>query len=638
MSYDINFGTGELGDFSISEGAIQNINSYAEITEIDSNTVTIDNITEGQFETFRAGVEVMLHVSATNRETAEHLGKFLFAQIILTKGNVLTLDKNVEEFFQGVDLDFEYLQVITIPNFDCVRIARDAVITAPPYHAFKHTGGIVILRAFNNIELYGNIDLRECGIPYNRQNSLRPLHWQESEAQGALDKSKFSGQENFITAERFLLNAGDGACILIAKNLITDENARIGNPSTHGSACCRGAADSCGVKPSNITNIGGSTILIAADNISNFSPKIIAKYRSSELPKGKGLCRCYIATNSFLPHDEGLYSHDFLTDKARVQNLGIENFGNGSFGDATNPTNCFNNYAKILSVADGGHRLLIDNKSLSGLAPLKTGALVLVQSLQSGKFTVARILDIKNNAVILDKPFNFNEDAQIISIPEFSNLTINTNYSGTKKFNGTGGVLAVAVADTFNLENGKLNVEGKGGNNCEPQGNLPDRLILGTGAGSVFILAKKLVLNENSRIGSLHSGEGEGGRLGGSNPGGSNAGGGYSGVSADVTDPFGAGGGYKFGGGSKGAGSGFSQGGSSFNFDFSKVEHSPELNGANLFLVVGEMVGFSIANISTGGKGAKGAQNGACGYGGGGNATQAGGNAGSCFIYCQKKF
>ena len=36
------YGDGELGDLEISEGAVQDINSYAHITAINQNTVTID--------------------------------------------------------------------------------------------------------------------------------------------------------------------------------------------------------------------------------------------------------------------------------------------------------------------------------------------------------------------------------------------------------------------------------------------------------------------------------------------------------------------------------------------------------------------------------------------------------------------
>ena len=362
----------------------------------------------------------------------------------------------------------------------------------------------------------GNIDLTDCGIPANRKNALRPLHFQETAANGLTDKARLAGRENFITKDRFLLNAGDGALFLMTKNLVCDENSRIGNPKTHGAQFCRGAVDSVGVKPSNITNIGGSTILIAAENIENFTPKIIAKYRSADKPEGKGLCRCYIASNTELRTDEGLYAKDIISNENRVRELGIENFGDGSFGDCVNPATPLNNYAEVVDISQGGYKFRTKNLTLSGMALFSTNALVMALAVQksdtftkdAGKFIIGRIIKRENNSFILDKPFDISTEkynVQLISIPQFNNLTISNNYTATPKYDGKKqGVFAVAVADTFNLEGGKINVEGKGGaapyrraglayiGNAQNCGRLP----IGEGHGSVFILAKNLVLND----------------------------------------------------------------------------------------------------------------------------------------------
>ena len=670
MAFDLkNVGgylNGEMGDISIADGIYDKINSYVRVRKITGNVIEIDidSMAEGNYVTFRAGVEIMLHVSCTNRTTADHLGKYIFATITLVSDDTLTLDKNVGEFFDGVNLDYESVQAIAVINADCIHLEKGGILSPPVFNPYTFVGGILVIKCWDTFYFDGgNIDLTDCGIHYNRKNSLRPLTTQETASSGESDFAKLSGQENFITADRFLLNAGDGACIIIAKNLICNDESRIGNPNTHGAAYCRGHKTSTGVKPSNITNLGGSSILIAADNIINFTPKIIAKYRSADKPEGRGLARCYIASNTVLPADEGLYSYDILSDPARVRNLGVEDFGNGSFGDFTNPNFQFNNYAKVTAISQNGYRFNFTDKTLNGLAPLRLNALILALATQktdkytqdAGACVVGRVMRLQGNSIVLDRNLNVDVEKyniQLITLPEFSNLTISNNFTATPKFDGDkGGVCAFAVSDTLNIEGGKINVEGKGG--AVPYGRaglnfignsqINNKLPIGEGNGSVFILAKNIVMNENSRIGATYSGEGEGGKFGGSNPTGTNAGGGYSGAPAESNDLTGAGGGFIGGGGSTGlGGNGFNGGTSSLgDFDSSKVVggyggsngKNGGKAGSHLMIIADTIKNFTQAAISTGGAGAKGAQNGAASFGGGGSKFGGGGSGGFAFIY-----
>lgn len=670
MAFNLNdiylYGDGEMGDISIADGIYDKINSYVRVRKITGNVIEIDidSMAEGNYVTFRAGTEIMLHVSCTNRTTADHLGKYIFTKITLVSDDTLTLDKNVGEFFDGVNLDYESVQAIAVINADCIHLEKGGILSPPVFNPYTFVGGILVIKCWATFYFNGgHILLEDCGIPYNRKNSLRPLTTQETAANGESDFAKLAGQENFITADRFLLNAGDGACMIITKNLICNDESRIGNPNTHGAAYCRGHQTSVGVKPSNVTNIGGSTILLAADKIVNFTPKIIAKYRSADKPEGRGLARCYIASNAVLPADEGLYSYDILSDPARVRNLGVEDFGNGSFGDFTNPNFQFNNYAKVTAISQNGYRFSFTDKTLNGLAPLRLNALILALATQkTGKYTndagacvVGRVVRLQGNSIVLDSPLNVDAEkynVQLITLPEFSNLTISNNFTATPKFDGEkGGVCAFAVSDTLNIEGGKINVEGKGG--AVPYGRaglnfignaqINNKLPIGEGNGSVFILAKNIVMNENSRIGATYSGAGEGGKFGGSNPTGTNAGGGYSGAPAESDDTNGAGGGFLGGGGSCGLGGcGFSAGTSSLGeFDASKVVggyggsngKNGGKAGSHLMIIADTIKNFTQAAISTGGAGAKGAQNGAASFGGGGNFDSGGGAGGFAFIY-----
>lgn len=673
------YGTGVNGDVKIADGAYDKLNSYARVVGIDANTITLDteNALLGDYEKFRAGEEILVHCSATNGTTAENLGKYLVARITLVSGNVLTLDKTMFT----VDLNYDYVQAVTVANFDCVTLSKDAVLTPPPYSPFKYHGGIVAVKCWDTFTFDGgSINLVDCGIPANRKNALRPLTTQETPAVGEGDLALYSGHENYQTADRLIMNAGDGVAFVVAKKLVCNEDSRIGNPNTHGAQFCRGASNSVGVRPSNITNIGGSTIFIAAETIDKFTPKILAKYRDINLFDGRGLCRCYIASNTKLRADEGLYAYDCISNPARLQQeIGVRDFGDGSFGDMENPTAPLNNYAHVVAIQQNGYRLKIAGETVQGLAPIKTGALALIQVVQktannitdAGKIAVAKILQRENDAITLSFPapqVNLDKNlVQIISIPQFENLTINTNYDRTFKFGkrdgvtAIGGVCAIACNGTLNLTDGKINVEGKGG--AAPYGKAGlnilsnagccDRLPIGEGHGSVFILAKDLIANDNTRIGATYSGAGTGGRLGGNNSDGSNQGGGYSGAE-DEPEFSGSGGGYIGGGGFGGLGGSGMAGGTSTrgDFDATKVTGGYGSNGksagkfaggnqgAHVFIVADSCTGLTLANISTGGEGGQAARavdcgkNGAAGYGGGGaKGGSSGGGSGFAFVY-----
>ncbi len=77
---------------------------------------------------------------------------------------------------------------------------------------------------------------------------------------------------------------------------------------------------------------------------------MIAKYRNSSLTAGQGFCRCYIASETKLRNDEGLYAYDCISTPSRIKRMNIKNFGNGSFGDVAGTNIQLNNYATITAV------------------------------------------------------------------------------------------------------------------------------------------------------------------------------------------------------------------------------------------------------------------------------------------------
>lgn len=489
MSFDVKkhggYGTGKQGDIEIYDGAFDKLNSYARVISSDGATITLDGDTIfiGGFEDFTAGNEILIHVSAGD---AENLGEFLVAKIISADENILTLDKNFD-----CDFTKNYVQAVTIAQIDCLNLGSGAILTPQPYNPYKFRGGILALKVKNRLEFSGgNIPLTDCGIPTNKQN-LRPSD------EPILDADFGSGEENFCR-DKLPLNCGDGAAFILARKIIFSDT-RIGNLKTHGKAHCRGASDSN--SPANVTNIGGSSILIAAQEIQNFKPEVIAKYRSADLPEGRGLCRCYISSETVLPYDEGLYSYDRIKNPKRLVSLNITNFGDGSFGSLANPDFRLNNFARVLSIE--GYRLTYADKTGYGLAALQKNSLVMIHS-SDGRFYLAKILSDDGSVLTLDfpTPKNFS-DAQIISIPQFTNFTLNKNFAKIPAYNGVGGIFAIAVNEICDLSEGIIDVENKGGGENLEVGNsqMADRLPIGSPHGAVFILARKIIFSENSRIG-----------------------------------------------------------------------------------------------------------------------------------------
>ena len=74
MAFDINtingYGTGSNGASSGEFGAGY-ANSYAHVTAVGTNSITIDTATkmDGLFETFTEGAEILFHVSASANST-----------------------------------------------------------------------------------------------------------------------------------------------------------------------------------------------------------------------------------------------------------------------------------------------------------------------------------------------------------------------------------------------------------------------------------------------------------------------------------------------------------------------------------------------------------------------------------------
>lgn len=720
MAFDIDaaggYGSGALGDVV---NPIGRINHYALVGGIEGNNVIFLNNLSGDLDytpwtvgteiflccvRYRQGRDYCIEEAGYTADNLPRIGAWIFATITdVTQASQsldLTLDKDITTVFdwgEGRPFDEGITIAVTVPHYHDLTLNSGCTLSPYPmsYDVNNDSdadfetgeGGILVLKCSGTLTLNGgHIDLRDKG--HNVAGDFPGVQlreWLQYETNGTADIDKYSGWENSDTYRRFMLNQGDGAAFIIAKNLVVaDNSSRIGNPNTQGVQFCRGASDSPNC-PSGVTNIGGSTILICAETITDFNPAIIAKYRTTTSTAGKGLARCYIASETKLRNDEGLYSYDCISNPQRVSDtFNVKNFGDGSLGVVTNPTLPLNNYATVTAKDTANKVFTYTNKTTNGIAPLAIGALVMVHynhkdtdaTKWSGEFRLATIIGMTEDEITLDKSImSHNLDAynmQIISIPQFSKFTLDENYTGTPAYDGAqGGICAFACSGTCDLSGGKLNVEDKGGGRAYSRQGLNqignaqncDKLPIGQGHGSVFILAKNLVMDADTRIGATHSGANFGGKF---NPDCTL--GGYRG-STNNGSGWGGGGGYVSNDSVQGGGYGSNIGGGVY---VGGLDHTGK-QGAHVMIIADKITGFNQAAISTGGShdrahypnrnsglasggagyggagdtdvGDNGKNDGNGGYNGGGaqvvlrfvsdtESSGAGGSSGWAFIYC----
>ena len=677
------YGSGALGDVTDPDKSF--VNAYAAVDEINTYDLLVIPYYSSDYVTWGncVGCQVMLHAVACKSGATGHslCGRYLIAAITAAEREGedylrVTIDKSTADFQAGKN--YYYWQAILIPEFKNLTLQSqsvkprgfdfydatlsDGTAVSPPF------GGVLVLKCSDTLNLKGgHIDLRGFGFDYDISTAYRPNAAHESG--GSLDTDLYSGSENSIAQNKLLLNAGDGACLIMAKNInCSSGSSRIGNPSTNGVQYCRGASDSANL-PSGVTNLGGSTIAIVTHQFTNFTPNLIAKYHSGET--GRGLARAYLAVlnahNSPKP-DEGLYALDTISRTERLKSMcNISGFGNGSDGSytltSTNPNKCWNSYAKVTAISGRAYTISRVNADVEESFTFEVGRLVMIhQSLKAsaddwedGRFFMSRIVAISGSVVTIKHNFSFNlskYSVQMIIVPEFQNLTLSKVYKNTPQYyGGAGGIFAIAVNGTCNLSGGTINMEGKGTfsnvvnkihGNYQMKGALP----LGQGNGSVFILARNLTLNTSTRIGGTQDGSTFGGTaiksFSSSSSYSRSAQGGWKGkdgtiAATNTKNPtyYGTGGSGRAGGTSPSDADCF--GGWHSNGGNADEDYTTALQGAHVFIVADTITGLCLHALSTGGKGGGNVgsyanperafgYDGGCGYGGGGMSRTTAGN------------
>ena len=553
MAYNIKeyggYGTGKLGAVTDPTGQLC---SYANVTAYDATTVTIGVAAVGAYEKFEAGTEILLHVSGcTGGTTAEYLGKYLVCNITAVAGSVLTIDKDFTAIMPLSQLGVHVVQAITIPQFSTLTLTGVSV-SPLAYSVGNKYGCILPLKCSTELVLSGgSIKLTDMGIPV-ASKALRYWTTQEdatynatvtttTSANGLLDADKYAGWENHITSRQLLLNAGDGAAFVMAKKITnagSSTTTRIGG-TTAGAYYCRGASDSAGLTAST-TNIGGSTILLACDDIDGFMPSMISKVRSTA-SLGQGLGRCYIACkNTKLKSDEGLYAHDVISDPQRImKQCNIKNYGTGRHGAiSATPTGPLNNYATVKDIDSTGKIITYANLTTDGMSPFNAGSTVMLHVSKPiaedftylGRYMLAKIVahDSTNKQIIIDTSATMvipiaslsRYNVQIVSVYEPTTLVMASQYTLTTAWNDTnknGGICAIAAKTSIDITGGGIIVTGKGGSGAFTENDAytyfgqtqcSDVLPLGNSGGAVFLLTPLLKGDSTSRLGNTWDGAG----------------------------------------------------------------------------------------------------------------------------------
>ncbi len=434
MSFDLKsvygFGTGALKDVEVESGKLHDdFNSYARVTAIDGNIISIDeeNSFSGIFEKFAAGTDILIHASASLSATAK-LGKFICAKITLANAGALTLDKDISGTFDSADLSEYKIQAVTFANFHCLKINSGGLVAPQPYSSVNFYGGILAIKCSHSLELRGgHIYLSDCGIPTYQKDNLRPQTPQE--ILGTLDADERAGEENFCKENIFPLNSGDGATFIFAKEIIPQKDSRIGNIRTHGKESCRGAEDSK-YKPSNITNVGGSSIFIAYQKGGLYFENL-AKYRqisNSNATKGQGLARCYIANNGIMQGDGNkLYWRDLISDAVRPsREKFIYDFGSGNYGDEENPNYPLNNIVTLFDVDVEKNSARFKLTTTNARAAFQVGAKCLIENAED--FIFADVVDLDGDKVFFSVPLP-EGSFLAFTVPEFENFILSESFA-----------------------------------------------------------------------------------------------------------------------------------------------------------------------------------------------------------------
>ena len=532
MAYRIsgNLGYGDGAQGNVTAGAAQVINNYANVYDITSNSIKIRDATGDGYGSFNTvGQEIMIHVAAvkkTSLNVCNKRGYWILCKIksVDLSSGIILLSKDVSAAIKGFSIDDLYVQAITIPHFKTLTLNKNKSITCPQFNTSTGVGGVVVFKCSEELKFNGGvIDVGNKGLPSGDMWNYGKVKEENAGGDFGLTHD-WEGFHNYRATRHLTINYPDGAVFFAAKKMTCHKDSTIGSKLV-ANEDVRGR-----VMASDGSQFGGACIFIVAETIEDWQKNMINRINVNAEGTGRGISRAYIASETVLPTC-ALFAYDRIANSNRMQEVfNITTWGDGSKGDGKNVTTQLNSYAHLKSISSNGKKFAFDTVDENGIAQLEVGALVMIHSTQknaktlalAGKFMVTKITKRDTTTITVEDAFDTavyghpkTYNVQMIAIPQYQNFTMSNSkcnnaalkYDASK---GIGGIMAIAVKDTCNLsDGGYLAVKEKGGaypygeKGLEYIGNasMAERLPIGEGHGSIFILAKNLIMSTSTRLG-----------------------------------------------------------------------------------------------------------------------------------------
>ena len=286
MVYKSDFGSGVLGTVTNPTGQII---SYANVTSIavDGKSIVIGVPSIGNYGIFRAGAEVLIHVSGCRVDKTEYYGAYTYVGIQAVNGNQLVLMKSVLDTIPKEELPNYIVQVVLVAQFKKLVLNNGYSISPIEYNSTQKYGGVLAIKCRITLDISdGKILSEGCGL--DAGSPLKPAGFVMT---------------NEELATRAPLNTGNGAIFCTALNTVLSNKSRIGASWSgkgigtitriynYCSGLYNGVFSKDGVFNDSTGKDGldGATVLLVSDNISGFCNDVLSTGGGGAVYSGKSV-------------------------------------------------------------------------------------------------------------------------------------------------------------------------------------------------------------------------------------------------------------------------------------------------------------------------------------------------------------
>lgn len=196
-------GTGKHGSVTISNTG-QSVNSYALVTGISGNTITVSDWAKGLYGEPVKGDELMLHVTRKRGTDETLIGMFDFVKILSVSGRNIQLESKPTEFDITGALKNYYVQAILVPNYKTFTVTGSV---QPVLYTDAKGGGITVIRSSGDVRITGSIITNQRGPV--RDDKIQMTH--------------------STLPDRFICSRNGGVIILSGGTVTTQDTSRLGS-------------------------------------------------------------------------------------------------------------------------------------------------------------------------------------------------------------------------------------------------------------------------------------------------------------------------------------------------------------------------------------------------------------------------